>query len=480
MLNEALRLLGLGFNVIPVHARTKRGARVRWRPYQEQRVTEEELRQWFADWTDGLAIVTGQVSGCVVLDMDNKPDANGEQALRSLYDWEPEGPLVRTGGGGLHAYYRHPGGVVGNRAGIEPGVDFRGDGGFVYAPPSPHPSGKSYQWIIPPWECGLPELPAWLHDLVTTDVSPAAKPSLPVPEGVDPDLLGMMDEWEAALHCGVSEGQRNDTCARLAGHYLAMGVGAQAVIFMLLQWNRLNSPPLPDAEVYATVHSIARKEALKRATQAPGRSDRSTPVEGPDEQERDLTLQALSERFGVPLLDIVRVGGSDPYYVFKTHGGEAHVSAGDLDTQTAFRRAMIKSARRIPQKIGSKSKPGWEHFAQLMMNAARDVDPGDEATETGQLRGWLEAYHDGRDLGGQDGCFVEATDPMRKDGDVLISLEDFRRFISSAFGDNIGSRSLAQKVAAMGGESERVRVSLTGDRGETQVRKWRLQEVVTP
>lgn len=48
----------------------------------------------------------------------------------------PLGRAIRTGSGGRHLQFRHPGGTVRNDAGrrIGPGVDIRGDGGYVIAP----------------------------------------------------------------------------------------------------------------------------------------------------------------------------------------------------------------------------------------------------------------------------------------------------------------------------------------------------------
>ncbi len=53
---------------------------------------------------------------------------------------------VKTGGGGRHIYFEKTG--FGNRAGLIPGVDWRGAGGYVLLPPSIHPNGEPYEWIL--------------------------------------------------------------------------------------------------------------------------------------------------------------------------------------------------------------------------------------------------------------------------------------------------------------------------------------------
>jgi hypothetical protein len=103
-----------------------------------------------------IGIVTGAASGIVVIDVD----AGGEETLARLE--REHGPLpptvmARTGGGGRHIYFRHPGVPVKNdvKKRLAPGVDIRGDDGFVVAPPSLHKSGNLYEWFpgAAPSEC---------------------------------------------------------------------------------------------------------------------------------------------------------------------------------------------------------------------------------------------------------------------------------------------------------------------------------------
>src|SRR5690606_12283497 len=69
-------------------------------------------------------------------------------------------PTVATGNG-MHLYFRHPGRPVSNFARRLPGLDFRGDGGYVMAPPPIHPSGRRYAWVegLSPWAVELAPLP---------------------------------------------------------------------------------------------------------------------------------------------------------------------------------------------------------------------------------------------------------------------------------------------------------------------------------
>nr|WP_275414276.1 bifunctional DNA primase/polymerase [Asanoa ishikariensis] len=89
-----------------------------------------------------LAIRTGTVAGVAVVDID--PRNGGRIDL----DVMPPTRAVRTGSGGWHLYYTHPGGPLAAKVAGLPGVDLKADGGYVVAPPSIHPrTGQPYRWL---------------------------------------------------------------------------------------------------------------------------------------------------------------------------------------------------------------------------------------------------------------------------------------------------------------------------------------------
>jgi hypothetical protein len=111
-----------------------------------------ELRQvkaWWERWSyANVGVPTGMRSGLLVLDVD--PGDGGLQSLNVLE--RRNGPLPstarsRTGSGGVHAYFRYPAEKeVRNSAGwLGPGLDVRGEGGYVVVPPSR--THVPYEWI---------------------------------------------------------------------------------------------------------------------------------------------------------------------------------------------------------------------------------------------------------------------------------------------------------------------------------------------
>jgi len=72
----------------------------------------------------------------VVLDIDVKrPEANGFDSLEDLDIGLPATPMAHTATGGLHVYFDPDGRELKNSAGrLGPGLDVRGDGGFIIVP----------------------------------------------------------------------------------------------------------------------------------------------------------------------------------------------------------------------------------------------------------------------------------------------------------------------------------------------------------
>jgi hypothetical protein len=201
------------------------------------------IRTWWEEFPEAnIGIATGAPSGLVVLDVD--PRHGGDASLRELeklYGPLPDGPRVRTGGGGEHLYFSHPGGTIKSVVGLLPGLDIRGDGVYVVGPGSNHLSGNTYMWQQgrTPVKLSLPSIPTWLHDMGTKGQSP---------------------QHQHQPHIAIiPDSERNSTLASLAGTMRNRGMSPAAIEAALLQENRVRcKPPLGDAEVSRIAASIGR------------------------------------------------------------------------------------------------------------------------------------------------------------------------------------------------------------------------------
>lgn len=182
VVDDALAYAHRGWRVVPIKPGEKRPALNAW---QDAATTDPELiADWWSHWPDhGIGIATGSASHLFVLDVDVSDGKPGEDTLADLV--ATHGPLpdtveTITGTGGRHLYFAWPDGqVISNDAGVRlgPGLDIRGEGGQVLAPPTIHPNGTPYHWEASsdPETTPIADAPQWLIDLLTKAPDQAAK-----------------------------------------------------------------------------------------------------------------------------------------------------------------------------------------------------------------------------------------------------------------------------------------------------------------
>jgi hypothetical protein len=151
MLAAALEYRRRGWLIIPIAVGTKKPPKgFRWKRYQKRLPTEGELREWFADRDDlGLAVIFGEVSGGLVCrDFDdNQSYRRWERGHADLAQMLPTVATAR----GQHVYCRAPPSWhVFKDLRPEENGEYRGDSGhYCLLPPSQHPDGPEYKWLVP-------------------------------------------------------------------------------------------------------------------------------------------------------------------------------------------------------------------------------------------------------------------------------------------------------------------------------------------
>lgn len=194
-----------------------------------------------------MGIVTGKLSGLVVVDCDTPEDA--------AY-WQnrfPSSPLsVQTGGGGLHVYYLAPENLdVGNRVKIHRRrIDLRGEGGYVAAPPSRHPSGHRYAWRgdVIDLDQPLPTFdPAWLVD--------SRQPAPSLSSDLQASAVRHVVAYIRRIQATAGEGGHNATF-RAACKLRDAGLSSDLALAILCEWNATNAhPPWSEKELIHKIQS---------------------------------------------------------------------------------------------------------------------------------------------------------------------------------------------------------------------------------
>lgn len=188
----------------------------------------DEIRRDFARRPEALlGIVTGPKSGFFVIEADTL-DGHGVDGIGNLRDLiARNGDLPNTveaesPSGSRHLYFRWPDGAeIRNSAGkIAPGIDVRGDGGMVIAPPSYRADkGAAYRWINPPDLFDVADCPVWLMDLATKPKARLSERAAPGGLRLDTGAQGWGDaalREEIATLLAAPGGSRNQALNRAA------------------------------------------------------------------------------------------------------------------------------------------------------------------------------------------------------------------------------------------------------------------------
>lgn len=309
-----------------------------------------------------IGIRTGVNTGIVVIDVD--PRHGGDESLAELVREHGELPATveaLTGGGGRHLVFKHPGGTVRNRSNMRPGIDVRGDGGYIVAPPSNHASGGQYRWREGhgPHEMTPAEMPAWLLALVTrgnledtnTDAAPVAKPA-PTPPAA---LMNERATRALAAMRGLRADDHKDGSRRLfaaASIAVRFDLDTNGALATIREY--LNSAPTPreysDSDILKRLHdaerTCTRGEAL-HSGQARGAAPGNVPAPSapPPEPFQPFPVDALPDRMRVFVENVAAATGTDAAF--------------------AAMAALVVVAGCIGNRVAVLVKSGWIESAVL-------------------------------------------------------------------------------------------------------------------
>lgn len=235
------------------------------------------IRAWYDACPNmNLAIATGAASNIVVLDLDLREvdgeDVDGEFELRAWLAARgvdlPETLTASTGGGGKHVILSLPATsgvrpVITSRANWLPGVDIRGDGGYIVAAPSQHVSGEFYRWDS---ERGVSVITQELLSALSTKQRVSALTGKSMPSLGDGDRVDV----RKLMNDGLAVGGRDDGFTRLVGVLRARGDSLETAKEVVTEVWRNTAQPENDYYALAT--------AIEKVTRGYARWDAPEPI----------------------------------------------------------------------------------------------------------------------------------------------------------------------------------------------------------
>ena len=297
LLTAALAYAELGWRVLPLHSVDRGGCSCGRRgcasPAKHPRTRhglkdastdERQIKSWWGEWPDANVGVCcgavnqaddGQAEWLLALDVDARH--GGLESLASLeakHGALPDSVRARTGGGGLHILLSSQAAIGNSASRLAPGLDVRGEGGYIVAPPSRHASGQLYGWeeTCNPTCALVAPAPAWLLELLSKprDAAP--------PQGSAPDK--------------IVAGGRNDHLFRMGCAMRARGSTEATILAALRAENGERCvPPLREPEL----EDIARSCARYAPTQAKSAASRPAPRQASDQRPASEPAQASAQ-----------------------------------------------------------------------------------------------------------------------------------------------------------------------------------------
>ena len=239
-----------------------------------------------------IAVLTGARAGIVVLDFDGEEGKWTKQQLELMYGPLPRTPTVESGGGGLHMWFRHPGGEYKIPSGdgmLGPKFDLKADNAHVTVPPSRHRSGREYSWLVG-LDVELAPLPEW--------VGPGARRAKETGESLVRSTragapyryrdIPNSERYELPSH--IPEGKRSDELFRYASSLRAKGAEQHEIEDALREArdSRCADPlSVPDKELESIAKSACKYPAGQRPVRgAPRSSGHLNRASRPDKEWR--------------------------------------------------------------------------------------------------------------------------------------------------------------------------------------------------
>lgn len=289
------------------------------------------IEQWWREWPDAMiGVRTGPESGVFVVDLDLDPakGLDGIAAFAALRNGHelPETIVTQTPRGGQHFWFKYVPGIKNSAGKIGPGIDVRGAGGYVIAPPSRRADGIEYQFLADDKD-GPADAPQWLRDRLTAkSETKSDKGKSPGNGRADDNYARVVLERECAAVATAKPGTRNHTLNRAAfslGQLVAGGLLKEAEVSDRLYGAAIACGLAKDDGARAAWNSIASGlGAGKKQPRGAPSKDQQHHHPGPElgtgpELTGDNNLHRLTELNG--LFCVVLDGGKTRVLKFEEH-----------------------------------------------------------------------------------------------------------------------------------------------------------------
>ena len=303
--------LSKDLSVIPIKPNDKKPC-IKWEEFQKRKSTPEEIKSWWTRWPNAMiGIVTGSISGIVVVDID---EAIGFEEIQKYIPDSLLIPTTQTPSGGKHYYFKSPEKPLSNNTRLIPGCDFRGEGGYIIAPPSKNGTGKAYAWLegLSIDEVALPTLPHAYISYINSYALGGYK------GGIEEEHMKAHEG--TARHKMFEQGSRDNDLFHTANCLVKSGMPENEIYQVIEKLAISCNPPFEQKEIPEKIES-----ALKRAAK----------------RERNISEDVR-----------IWVEGTDGHFLITEYHKEAQIGTNEKHTVNVAFQRLVKEG--IIEKFGEK------------------------------------------------------------------------------------------------------------------------------
>jgi hypothetical protein len=233
--------------------------------FRSRLADKKEIESWWADNPNyNIGIITGKLSNILAIDLDKYKSEYSEEVVLQYIPDSTETVIDRSPRGGEHLYFQFPTDFeLSIHSSILPGVDYRGEGGYILAPPSVF-EGKASEWIIPPNGKPLPPAPDALLRFLKrnnnnynnnyNNNNPCAGFS-----------QNGTEQKKTVTSCDIllNEGSRDQTIFHFANILVKGGAKKEEILFILELLAKQCNPPFPENEITIKCNSAMQRAERK-------------------------------------------------------------------------------------------------------------------------------------------------------------------------------------------------------------------------
>lgn len=249
MLEAAIKYHDMGLSIIPLAPNSKVPPKgFSQIPYRERLATVDEINGWWKENPNyNIGIVTGKINDLFVIDLDKYHPEYSEEIANQYIPDSITCPTSNTPRGGQHLYFSYPDVPLTIGAKFLPGIDYRGEGGHIVAPPSVT-NGKAYEWVIEFERAALTLPPKAAINKIST-----------LYRGVTSGEGNVLHPVTFSL----DKGSRDETLFHIAHCLIKGGASKEDAINTLEILAKSCKPPFPPNEIVTKCNSVIERAARK-------------------------------------------------------------------------------------------------------------------------------------------------------------------------------------------------------------------------